>query len=104
MLLFGLPLRPALPAGPVPAAVAGGWAGLLRQVRSRGVLVLRQELAADGAWWLAGWDVAVVGRLLVQGRDAASQIVGPVRCRLFELGGTTRSCELSGPGLRPVAP
>jgi len=82
MLLFGLALHPALPAGPVPAAVTGGWAGLLRQVRSLGVVVLRQEPAADGAWWLAGWDVAVVGRLLVQGRDAASQVVGPVRCQL----------------------
>jgi len=86
MLLFGVPLHPALPAGPVPAAVAGGWAGLLRQVRSRGVLVLRQEPAAAGAWWLAGWDVAVVGRLLVQGRDAGSQTVGPVRCQLQACG------------------
>jgi len=86
MLLFGVALHPALPAGPVPTAVAGGWAGLLRQVRSRGVLVLRQEPAADGAWWLAGSDVAVVGRLLVQGRDAASQIVGPVRCQLQACG------------------
>jgi len=86
MVLFGLPLHPALPAGPVPGAVAGGWAGLLRQVRSRGVVVLRQDVAAAGAWWLAGWDVAVVGRLLVQGRDAASQIVGPVRCQLQACG------------------
>jgi len=86
MLLFGLPLHPALPAGPVPAAVAGGWAGLLRQVRSRGVVVLRQDVPAEGAWWLAGWDVAVVGRLLVQGRDVASQIVGPVGCQLQACG------------------
>jgi len=86
MLLFGLALHPALPAGPVPAAVAGDWAGLLRQVRSRGVVVLRQDVAAEGAWWLAGWDVAVVGRLLVQGRDAASQIVGPVGCQLQACG------------------
>jgi len=86
MLLFGLPLHPALPAGPVPGAVAGGWAGLLRQVRSRGVLVLRQDVGDAGAWWLAGWDVAVVGRLLVQGRDAASQIVGPVGCQLQACG------------------
>ncbi len=87
VLLFGLALHPTLPAGPVPAAVAGGWVGLLRQVRSRGVLVLRQEpAAAEAAWWLAGWDVAVVGRLLVQGRDAASQIVGPVRCQLQACG------------------
>ena len=56
VLLFGLALHPTLPAGPVPAAVAGGWVGLLRQVRSRGVLVLRQEpAAAEAAWWLAGW-------------------------------------------------
>jgi len=86
MLLFGVPLHLALPAGPVPAPAAGGWAGLLRQVRSRGVVVLRQEPAADGAWWLAGRDVAVVGRLLVQGRDAASQIAGPVRCQLQACG------------------
>jgi len=86
MLLFGLPLRPALPDGPVPAAVAGGWAGLLRQVRSQGVIVVRKEPAAAGAWWLAGWDVAVVGRLLVQGRDVGSQIVGPVRCQLQACG------------------
>jgi len=86
MLLFGLPLHPALPAGPVPAAVAGGWVGLLRQVRSRGVVVLHQDVAAEGARWLAGWDVAVVGRLLVQGRDAVSQIVGPVRCQLQACG------------------
>jgi len=86
MLLFGLPLHPVLPAGPVPVAVAGGWVGLLRQVRSRGVLVLRQEPDAAGARWLAGWDVAVVGRLLVQGRDAASQIVGPVGCQLQACG------------------
>ncbi len=86
MLLFGLPLHPALPAGPVPAAVAGGWAGLRRQVRSRGVVVLRHKPEPAGAWWLAGWDVAVVGRLLVQGRDAASQIVGPVRCQLQACG------------------
>jgi len=52
MLLFGFALHPALPAGPVPAAVAGGWAGLLRQVRSRGVVVLRQEPAAAGR---GGW-------------------------------------------------
>jgi len=50
------------------------------------VVVLRQEPAADGAWWLGGWDVAVVGRLLVQGRDAASQVVGPVRCQLQACG------------------
>ena len=31
-------------------------------------------------------DVAVVGRLLVQGRDAVSQIVGPVRCQLQACG------------------
>jgi len=86
MLLFGLALHPALPDGPVPAVVAGGWAGLLRQVRSRGVVVLRTEPAAAGAWRLAGCDVAVVGRLLVQGRDAASQIVGPVRCQLQACG------------------
>ena len=87
MLLFGVPLHPALPAGPVPAAAAGGWVGLLRQVRSRGVVVLRQEpAAAEAAWWLAGRDVAVVGRLLVQGRDAASQIVGPVGCQLQACG------------------
>jgi len=86
MLLFGLALHPALPDGPVPAAVAGGWAGLLRQVRSRGVVELRQDVAAEGAWWLAGWDVAVVGRLLVQGRDAASQLVGPVGCQLQACG------------------
>ena len=59
---------------------------MLRQVRSRGVVVLRQDVGAAGAWWLAGWDVAVVGRLLVQGRDAASQIVGPVRCQLQACG------------------
>ncbi len=86
MLLFGVALHPALPAGSVPAAAAGGWPGLLRQVRSRGVVVLRQDVAAEGAWWLAGWDVAVVGRLLVQGRDAASQIVGPVGCQLQACG------------------
>ncbi len=86
MLLFGVPLHPALPAGPVPATVAGGWVGLLRQVRSRGVVVLRQDVAAAGAWWLAESDVAVVGRLLAQGRDAASQIVGPVRCQLQACG------------------
>jgi len=86
MLLFGLPSHPALPDGPVPSAVAGGWVGLLRQVRSRGAVVLRQDVAAEGARWLAGWDVAVVGRLLVQGRDAASQIVGPVGCQLQACG------------------
>lgn len=86
MLLFGLALHPALPSGPVPAAVAGGWAGLLRQVRSQGVVVLRQEPAADGAWWLAERDVAVLGRLLVQGRDTASQLVGPVGCQLQACG------------------
>ncbi len=86
MLLFGLPLHPAPPDGPVPAAVARGWVGLLRQVRSRGVVVLHQDVAAEGARWLAGWDVAVVGRLLVQGRDAVSQIVGPVRCQLQACG------------------
>jgi len=52
MLLFGLPLRPALPDGPVLAAVAGGWAGLLRQVRSQGVIVVRKEPAAPGR---GGW-------------------------------------------------
>jgi len=86
MLLFGVALHPTLPAGPVPAAVAGGWAGLLRQVRSLGVVLLRQEPAAAGAWWLAGRDVAIVGRLLVQGRDVGSQIVGPVRCQLQACG------------------
>jgi len=87
MLLFGLALHPALPAGPPPlAAAAGGWAGLLRQVRSRGVVALRQDVAAEGACWLAERDVAVLGRLLVQGRDAASQIVGPVRCQLQACG------------------
>jgi len=65
---------------------AGGWAGLLRQVRSQGVVVLRQEPAAEAAWWLAGSDVAAVGRLLVQGRDAGSQTVGPVRCQLQACG------------------
>jgi len=49
-------------------------------------VVLRQDVAAEGAWWLAGWDVAAVGRLLVQGRDAVSQIVGPVGCQLQACG------------------
>jgi len=102
MLLFGVPLHPTLPAGPLPAAVAGGWAGLLRQVRSRGVVVLRQDVAAEAAWWLAGSDVAIVGRLLVQGRDAGSQIVGPVRCQLQVCGALPITELLLG--LRRVGP
>ncbi len=100
MLLFGLALRPALDT--VPAAVAGGWAGLLREVRSQGVVVLRQEPAAAGAWWLAGGDVAVVGRLLVQGRDAASQLVGPVGCQLQACGALSVAELLLG--LRRLGP
>ncbi len=69
----------------MPASLAGGWMGLPRQVRSRGVVVLHQD-AREEAWWLAGWDVAVVGPLLVSVRDDVSQIVGPVRCQLQACG------------------
>ena len=73
-----------------PAEQAGGgsvdWAEVLPLLRRDGVLELTAEPSGVDARWLAHRRVAVLGRLLVQGRDHASGLRAPIRAQLAACG------------------
>ncbi len=73
---------------PTEAAGAGSvdWAEVLPLLRRDGVLELTAEPSQVDVRWLAHRDVAVVDRLLVQGRDKTSGLRAPIRAQLAACG------------------
>ena len=69
-----------------PTEAAGGgsvdWAEVLPLLRLDGVLELTAEPSPVDTHWLAYQNVAVFGRLLVQGRDQTSGLRAPIRAQL----------------------
>ena len=73
---------------PVEAAGGGSvdWAEVLPLLRRDGVLELTAEPSQVDARWLAHRRVAVLGGLLVQGRDKTSGLRAPIRSQLAACG------------------
>ena len=73
-----------------PTEQAGGgsvdWTEVLRLLRRNGVLELTVEPSAVDARWLAYRHVAVLGRVVAQGRDETSRLRAPVRSQLAACG------------------
>ena len=72
-----------------PSEAAGGsvdWAQVLPLLRRDGVLKLTSEPSNVDARWLAHRHVAVLGELLVQGRDQTSALRAPIRSQLAACG------------------
>ena len=81
---------PRLDLGTPPTDRAGGgsvdWTEVLPLLRCDGVLELTAEPSSVDAHWLAQRYVAVLGRLLVQGRDQTSGLRAPTRSQLAACG------------------
>ena len=89
-----------------PTERAGGssvdWAEVLPRLRRDGVLELTAEPSPVDAHWLAQRYVAVLGRLLVQGRDQTSSLRTPIRSQLTACGDLSLAELLIG--LRRLGP
>ena len=74
---------------PPTEQVGGGsvdWTQVLPPLRRDGVLELTDKPSAVDTRWLAHRHVAVLGRLLVQGRDQSSRLRTPIRSQLMACG------------------
>ena len=87
MRVFGLP---QLDLRTPPTEQAGGgsvdWAEVLPLLRRNGVLELTAKPSPVDARWLVHQDVAILGTLLVQGRDQTSGLRAPIRSQLAACG------------------